>query len=91
MGVIASMGAGVMLNRYSKYLLMVRCSAGLTFIIIGLALATYQTHNIVLISINMILGACCLVPVIPVSIDFTAELTFPQEETVCTGFLLMSA
>lgn len=91
MGVIFSMVAGILLNKYHKYLLMVRLSAGLTFAIIGLALITFQTRNVWLISINMVLGACCLVPVIPVSIDFTAELTFPSEETVTTGFILMSA
>jgi len=39
----------------------------------------------------MVVGAIFLVPIIPVSIDFASELTFPNEETVCTGFLLMSA
>ncbi len=44
-----------------------------------------------LISINVVLGAALLVPIIPVGIDFCGELTFPIEPTVCTGFLLMSA
>ena len=39
----------------------------------------------------MVVAAICLVPIIPVGIDFSAELTYPIEETVCTGFLLMSA
>lgn len=91
MGVVASMVAGIILNKYHKYLVMIRLSAFGTTIILGLALLTFTTHNVTLITINMIIGACCLVPVIPVSIDFSAELTFPQDETVTTGFLLMTS
>lgn len=91
MGVVASMVAGVILNKYHKYLLMVRVSAAGASILMGLALFTFTTHNVTLITANMIVGACFLVPVIPVSIDFSAELTFPQDETVTTGFLLMSS
>jgi len=90
-GVVASMVAGVILNKTHKYLLMIRISAAGASILVGLALISFTTHNVDLISANMIAGACFLVPVIPVSIDFSAELTFPQEETVTTGFLLMSA
>lgn len=39
----------------------------------------------------MVFAAGLLVPIIPVGIDFSSELTFPEEETVSTGFLLMSA
>lgn len=91
MGVVASMVAGVVLNKYHKYLVMIRVSAFGTALLLGLALLTFTTHNVTLITVNMIVGACCLVPVIPVSIDFSAELTFPQDETVTTGFLLMTS
>ena len=39
----------------------------------------------------LISSAVTLIPIIPVGIDFASELTFPYEETVVTGFLLMSA
>jgi hypothetical protein len=39
----------------------------------------------------MVVAAFFLVPIISVSIDFAGEMTFPLDETVCTGFLLMSA
>lgn len=91
MGVVASMIAGVILNKYHKYMLMIRLACFGTAIILGLSLLTYGTKNVDLISVNMIAGAMCMVPLIPVSIDFSAELTFPQDETVTTGFLLMSS
>ena len=39
----------------------------------------------------LICAAVTLIPIIPVGIDFASELTFPYEETVVTGFILMSA
>ena len=36
-------------------------------------------------------AAFFLVQIISVSIDFAGEMTFPLDETVCTGFLIMSA
>ena len=77
MGVIASMVAGILLNKYHKYLLMTRISAFGSFMLVGLALITFQTKNVLLIIINMVVAATCLVPVIPVGIDFAGELTFP--------------
>lgn len=76
-GVCSSMVSGILLNKYHKYLLMIRLSAVGSFIIVGLAVLSFQTKNTTLISINMIVAAICLVPVIPVSIDFAGELTFP--------------
>jgi hypothetical protein len=70
---------------------MIRISAFGSFILVGLAVVTFQTKNVLLITINMLVAAIFLVPVIPVGIDFAGELTFPKEETVCTGFLLMTA
>ncbi len=31
-----------------------------------------------------------MVPIIPIGINFASELTFPQEPTVVTGFVLMA-
>lgn len=85
------MGAGLILNRYHKYAWMVRFCAWGTFLISAAALGTFQTRDVLVVSINMLIAAFCLVPIIPVAIDFAGELTFPLEPTVCTGFLLMSS
>lgn len=83
--------AGFILNKYHKYLWMIRCSAWGSFLLVSAGLGTFQTQNVLIVWINMTLAAACLIPVIPVSIDFAGELTFPQEPTVVTGFMLMSA
>lgn len=90
-GVVTSMIAGVILNKYQKYLLMVRLSAWGTFILLATCTYTFYTKDRTLIAVNLIVAAVALIPIIPVGIDFAGELTFPYEETVVTGFLLMSA
>jgi FLVCR family feline leukemia virus subgroup C receptor-related protein len=71
--------------------MMVRISAWGSFVLVAIAIGTFLMKDRLIVSINMLLAAFCLVPIIPVSIDFATELTFPIEETVCTGFLLMAA
>lgn len=85
------MTAGFFLNRYHKYKLMVIISAWGSFLLIASAIGTFQTKDVLIVAVNMIVAAFCLVPIIPVAIDFAGELTFPYESTVTTGFLLMSA
>ena len=70
---------------------MLRVSTFGTFILSSAAIGTLLTKDVLIVAINMIVAAAFLIPVIPLSIDFASELTFPLEETVTTGFLLMSA
>jgi hypothetical protein len=90
-GVFTSIIVGVILNKYQKYLLMSRLSAWGTFILLAVCTYTFYTKDRILIAVNLIITAIALIPIIPVGIDFAGELTFPYEETVVTGFLLMSA
>ena len=90
-GILSSVVAGSILQKYRKYTWMIRISSFGTFLLVGVAIGTFISRLEIIVSINMIVAAFCLVPIIPVSIDFATELTFPIEETVCTGFLLMAA
>lgn len=90
-GVITSMITGFILNRFHKYVLMVRISAFGTLIMLGASIYAVYLQNGLFIVISLVLAAVALIPIIPVGIDFASELTFPYEETVVTGFLLMSA
>lgn len=90
-GVISSMFTGALINKYHRYKLLLRVYATGSFALLLVLMGMFQTENVVLISINLVLAACCLIPIIPTSIDFSSELTYPIEQTVCTGFLLMSA
>ena len=43
----------------------------------------------IFISINILLMGILIVPIIPIGINFSSELTFPIEPTVITGTLMM--
>ena len=88
-GVIASMVSGILLKIFSKYLLMTRLCCFGTTILLFASLATFPTHRVWVVTINMIIGAIFLVPIIPVGIAFAAELTYPIDETVTNSFILM--
>lgn len=90
-GVVTSVVTGFVLNKWHKYVLMVRLSAFGSLIMLGISIYAVYIDNALFISVSLILAAVALIPIIPVGIDFASELTFPYEETVVTGFLLMSA
>ena len=43
-----------------------------------------------LIYINIFVAGSLIVPIIPISLNFASELTFPQAPAVITGFVLMA-
>ena len=43
----------------------------------------------ILISINILIMGVVIVPIIPIGINFSSELTFPIEPTVITSTLMM--
>ena len=44
-----------------------------------------------LISVMMIFGAMFLVPTIPIGIAFANEVSYPMDETVSQGFVMMAS
>ncbi len=58
-------------------------------IVLFIAIGTFKTKDVKVISVNMILAAMFLVPIIPVGIAFANELTYPLDETVTQGYMLM--
>ncbi len=90
-GVITSTITGIILNKYHKYVLMVRMSSIGTTILLAVSSYAVKKQDGLFLAIMLISSAVTLIPIIPVGIDFASELTFPYEETVVTGFLLMSA
>jgi hypothetical protein len=81
-GVCASMLSGFLLKAYQKYLLMTRISCFGCAVLLFVAIGTFQTTDVKLISLNMILAAIFLIPIIPIGINFANELTYPLDETV---------
>ena len=47
--------------------------------------------NKIWVSLFAILNGCFEIAAIPISVNFASEITFPQDPTVITGFVLMSS
>ena len=50
----------------------------------------FTTGKSDMIAANVILIGIVIVPIVPVGINFSGELTFPIEPTVATGTLMMT-
>jgi len=83
------MGAGVMLQKTHKYLWTMRAVClGVT--IAGILVEiTLPAENKIAVLLNLIFLGIFLVPIIPVSMNFGAEITFPMAPQLTNGLLLM--
>ena len=60
-------------------------------IMMGCAFGTFYIYDDrIFISINVVIIGVFLVPIIPIGINFSSELTFPIESSVITGTLMMT-
>jgi len=88
-GVIASMSVGIMLQRTSKYLITIRVVCFCTFMCFILAAIILPLGHFLPTMFTCGLLGICLVPVIPCSMNFGQELTFPMAPALTNGILLM--
>lgn len=89
-GIMSSFISGAIIQRRKNFRDMMRlsCFGCLTLFLLAIGEFFRQT-DATLISINTIAIGCFIVPIIPISINFSSELTFPIEATVVTGTLMM--
>lgn len=88
-GVCTSLVIGILLSKHRKYLTTARMLIASGVIVMILATLTFKVDKKSLVFINMVLLSMCTIPIIPLSIGFSAELGFPHEEAITNGFLLM--
>jgi FLVCR family feline leukemia virus subgroup C receptor-related protein len=86
-GLISSIIAGVLLDKYSCYLKLYRAICAGTTITFALMLATFPLGNVWLVGVNLAIAGSIVIPIMPVGIAFACELTFPLSETVTNGLL----
>jgi len=89
-GVSSSFFAGYILKRTKKNRLLLRISCFGASIMLIIAIFTLKSGIFWLMYLNIFVAGILIVPIIPVSLNFAAELTFPQAPAVITGFLLMA-
>ena len=89
-GLVSSFTTGAIIQRTKKFRLMMRISCFGCAFIAFLAIWTFKVAtDSALICVNIISIGIVMVPIIPISINFSSELTFPIEPTVVTGTLMM--
>ena len=89
LGLAMSFVSGMLIQRKQLFRTMMRFSCFGTAIILisGAYVFTTQLNDVIVVQTLMI--GVVIVPIIPVGINFSAELTFPIEPTVVTGTLMM--
>ena len=88
-GVMSSMICGCFLQRTHKYLLTTRIVCLLTTVMILVGLYTIPSEQNYFVLGNFALLGIVMVPIIPVSMNFGSELTFPIAPIMTNGILLM--
>lgn len=88
-GVFSSMFAGAYVQKKYKYKLMLMLSCWGTAICLIASVFTFPSRDLALVLPNVCLVGLFIVPVIPVSMNMSQEITFPMEQTVVTGVLMM--
>ena len=88
-GVFASMLTGCFLQKTHKYLLNTRVVCVMMSLTIALAIYTVPAGNQIVVGINLMFLGMFMVPIIPVSMNFGSELTFPLSPAMTNGSLLM--
>lgn len=88
-GVMSSMICGCYLQKTKKFLLTTRlvCILTMTMVLVGLYSIPSEQNYVVLG--NFVLLGIVIVPIIPVSMNFGSELTFPIAPIMTNGILLM--
>jgi len=91
LGIVSAFGFGYALKATHKNLLLLKVCVFGSFL--GLCIGAYilYTGNVASIYLISFLISMLQIPAVPMTINFASEITFPQEATVITGFLLMSS
>lgn len=88
-GVLSSIIVGKILDKTQRYLFSLRAVCVATVVMFCIGFISFKSENIYIVSVNTALNGMALVPFFPVCIGFAAELTFPLQEAVIVGSLLM--
>lgn len=88
-GVTASICIAVVIQKLQKFLSPMRIVCAGTMIASIVAIFTIPGLNKVLVGFNLILLGVFLVPIIPISMTFASELTYPLDAPLTNGLLLM--
>ncbi len=90
-GILGSIVIGIFLDKYHKYKLTLTVVSLSGIGLMCLVLYTLPHHNVPLFAFNLVLLGFGLIPLSPVALGFSVELTYPTPEAVSNGMLLLPA
>lgn len=88
-GVISSLVVGGVLQKTQKYLITTRLICVMVTLMVAVAIFTVPSGNHVAVGVNLMFLGMFMVPIIPVSMNFASEITFPLAPAMTNGWLLM--
>ena len=88
-GVLGSFIFGVILDKYAKYLLILRLICFASSATIFLAMITLPLKHVALFAFTMGIVGLAVVPIIPLCYSFAVELTYPLSEAMSNGMMVL--
>ena len=88
-GLISSLAIGGLLQRKGFYLMTTRSICVMVTLMIACAMITVPSGDTIMVGLNLIFLGMFMVPIIPVSMNFASEITFPLSPAMTNGWLLM--
>ena len=90
-GIFGAFIIGIMLDRYPKYLLLLRFCICMLFIVCIPYFWTLPSKNVWILLVNNCLFGFFALPLIPVGTLYCIEISFPINEAMSLGWILMWA
>ena len=88
-GLIGSFFFGFLLDKYKKYLLVLRMVCFGTFFSALFVFLTLPSKNMIIFDFNIAVMGFFILPIIPVGYSFSIELTFPVSEAMSNGIIML--
>ena len=88
-GLIGSFFFGFLLDKYKKYLLILRIVCFGTFLSAIFIFLTLPTEKMIIFDPNIAIVGFFILPIIPVGYSFSIELTFPVSEAMSNGIIML--
>ncbi|MFM7851212.1 MAG: hypothetical protein ACKO96_04670, partial [Flammeovirgaceae bacterium] len=77
------------MQKKQKYLLTTRLICVMVTLMVCASIITVPSGDRVVVGVNLVFLGMFMVPVIPVSMSFASEITFPLAPAMTNGWLLM--
>ena len=90
-GLIGSFVASGILDKYAAYKKVTCASCWGTLSFGAMLLGTFETGNLIFVSINIAAMGFFILPILPIGYSFAVEITYPVSEVMSNGTMMLVA